>query len=236
MRALSPQDILASWDRGSRLAPPERALALLAVGCPEASLVVVDRLPLDERDHLLLELRVLTFGRRLEAVVACPTCEEWLEFELPADDLLSAPTSLDQGAAIELEIDGVPVVVRVPSSEDLIAARGAGRPAAVQATLLERCVLADVELSSQQQQRAFDSLAERLPHVETLLDLSCAACGHAWQEPFEPGEYLWTEVRAQARRIMLDVHTLALAYGWREADVLEMSHVRRRAYLAMVET
>jgi hypothetical protein len=138
-------------------------------------------------------------------------------------------------------IDDVPVTVRVPTSEDLIAARDAGsrrggRYHDVHACLLDRCVLADVELSLEQRERALDLLAERLPHVETLLDLSCATCGHAWQELFDPGEYLWTEVRAQARRILLDVHALALAYGWREADVLAMSTTRRRAYLSMVGT
>jgi hypothetical protein len=48
------------------------------------------------------------------------------------------------------------------------------------------------------------------------------------------GEYLWTEVRAAARRLLLEVHALASSYGWREADVLEMSPPRRHAYLSMV--
>ncbi len=237
MRPLNHRDILDLWDRGSRLHPLERALSMLAVACPEASLGELLRLPLDERDHLLLELRVLTFGRRLEAVIACQHCQEWLELELPTDVLLAAPTSLERGGTLELHVDGTPVRVRVPSSEDLLLARAAGGEQEARACLLERCVEPEGSalLSIEQRQWALDELAERRPHVEVLLELACAACGHAWREPFDAGEYLWTEVRAQARRLLLDVHALASAYGWREADVLALSSVRRQAYLSMVD-
>jgi hypothetical protein len=33
---------------------------------------------------------------------------------------------------------------------------------------------------------------------------------------------------------MRQVHTLALAYGWREIDILAMSSWRRQAYLEML--
>jgi hypothetical protein len=194
------------------------------------------RLPLDERDHLLLELRVLTFGGDLEAVVACPSCREWLELELPTEALLQAPTSLTHGSVAELDVDGAGVRVRVPTSEDLLAARSTGGPEQARARLLERCVEAAVPntLSPIQRERALDQLVEHLPHVEAAFELSCASCGHAWREPFDPGEYLWAELRAQARRLLLEVHALASAYGWHESEVLSMSTMRRQAYLAMV--
>ncbi len=233
MQPLTPQDIVGLWDRGSRLHPVERALAILVTGCPEASLRALARLPLDERDHLLLELRVLTFGPRLEATVACPACGEWLELELPTAALMAGPTSLDCGVTVELAVDGVPVTVRAPTSEDLLAARAAGGRSAAQACLLARCVAASEDLSLAQRHRALDELAERLPRVETLIDVTCT-CTHRWREPFDAGEYLWTEIRAQARRLLLDVHALASSYGWHEADVLAMSSTRRHAYLSMV--
>jgi hypothetical protein len=236
MRPLTSSDILTLWDQGSRLHPVERALVILAKGCPEASVGELARLPLDERDHLLLELRVLTFGTRGEAVVTCPSCQEWLELELPTEALLEAPTSLTQGAVLELHVDGVPVRVRVPTSEDLRAAYRAGRDEQARACLLERCVGAETPsaLSPAQRAQAFDALVERLPHIEVAFELVCTSCDHGWREPFDAGEYLWTELRARARRLLLEVHTLAGAYGWSEADVLAMSATRRQAYLSMV--
>jgi hypothetical protein len=51
---------------------------------------------------------------------------------------------------------------------------------------------------------------------------------------FDIGAFLWEEIAAQARRLLREVHTLARAYGWREADILVMSAARRQAYLEMV--
>ncbi len=236
MRPLTPRDVLVEWDRGSRLHPVERALSLLAAGCPEVSIDELARLPLDERDRRLIELRVLTFGPRLEAVVACPQCRQWLELELPTAALLEAPTSRTHGDAVELELGGTEVRVRAPTSEDLLAAAATGDELGAMAMLLARCVEAvpPVELSLDQRRRALDRIDEHLPHVESTFDLACVACGHRWCEGFDAGEYLWAEVRASARRLLLEVHVLAGAYGWSEADVLAMSPARRHAYLSMV--
>jgi len=46
--------------------------------------------------------------------------------------------------------------------------------------------------------------------------------------------YLWSEIEDWAQRLLLEVHTLALAYGWSERDILAMSPRRRRLYLEMV--
>jgi hypothetical protein len=51
---------------------------------------------------------------------------------------------------------------------------------------------------------------------------------------FDIAAYLWQEVDARARRALRDTHTLARAYGWREADILAMSDFRRQQYLEMV--
>ncbi len=230
MRPLSPQDILSVWERGAHQGAPERALALLARACPEVGLAELAALPLDERDHLLLELRVLTFGARLESVARCPHCGEWLELELPAAELLATPTSLELGAALELEHEGQPLRVRVPTSEDLLALRkSTGRR---DTALLDRCVSGDAAL----RRAAFDRLVDARPNLEVMIELACVECGQPWQERFDPGEYLWTEVRAQARRLLLDIHALASTYGWPEHDVLAMTTTRRQAYLAMVGT
>lgn len=236
MRPLTSEDILTLWDRGSRLHPLQRALSLLAAGCPERSLDELARLPIDQRDHLLLQLRVLTFGRRLEAVVACPQCQQWLELELPTAALLEAPTSGTHGAAIELSLEGATVKVRAPTTEDLLAVAAAGDEHGARACLLERCVevAAPMELTHEQRRRALDRLVEHLPHVESTCELVCPACSHTWCEDLDMGEYLWAELRASARRLLLEVHVLARAYGWREADLLAMSPARRDAYLSMV--
>ena len=69
------------------------------------------------------------------------------------------------------------------------------------------------------------------PAAAAVINLDCPGCGRRWSAPFELAEFVWTEVDRCARRLLADVHTLASAYGWREADVLAVSPARRAFYL-----
>jgi hypothetical protein len=71
------------------------------------------------------------------------------------------------------------------------------------------------------------------PQAEMLFDFACPACGHAWQGVFEIATFLWKQIRARARRLLQEVDVLARTYGWREADILELSETRRRWYVQM---
>jgi hypothetical protein len=79
-----------------------------------------------------------------------------------------------------------------------------------------------------------DQMAAADPQADVRLALSCPACGHQWQEVFDIVSFLWGEVQAWALRLLREVHTLASAYGWSEADILALSPQRRQMYLEMV--
>jgi len=51
---------------------------------------------------------------------------------------------------------------------------------------------------------------------------------------FDIVSFFWSEICVQAKRLLREVHILARAYGWREADILSMSAARRQLYLEMV--
>ena len=72
------------------------------------------------------------------------------------------------------------------------------------------------------------------PQADLQLDLSCDACGHQWQAPFDIVAFLWTELNAWAQRRLSEIHVLAKAYGWTEPEVLALSPWRRQVYLNMV--
>ena len=77
-------------------------------------------------------------------------------------------------------------------------------------------------------------MAEADPQADIQLALSCPACGHQWLSTFDIVSFFWSEINAWAYRILREVHILASAYGWREADILAMSPYRRQLYLEMV--
>ena len=82
MRPLSTQDLLAAWEVGcTEPGAVERALALLAVACPEVPREALAQLTIGDRARLLLALRDSAFGSRLIGLADCPQCGERLELE-----------------------------------------------------------------------------------------------------------------------------------------------------------
>ena len=67
-----------------------------------------------------------------------------------------------------------------------------------------------------------------------MLALQCVACGHAGEAQLDPGALLWDEIDARARVLLGEVHRLASAYGWSEAEILALGPARRASYIAMV--
>ena len=70
--------------------------------------------------------------------------------------------------------------------------------------------------------------------AETLLELVCPSCAHAWQRSFDVTAFLWTEISAYAKRLLREIDALAAAYGWQEQTILRMTAARRRGYLELV--
>jgi hypothetical protein len=69
--------------------------------------------------------------------------------------------------------------------------------------------------------------------VNADVAISCDACGESWTRVLDVDDYLWCELDAWAARTLQDIHLLATAYGWSEAQVLAVSPRRRRRYLEL---
>ena len=79
MHAFSATDLLSAWECGSSQNPLQRALTMLAVASPGASLDSLASLTIGQRDARLLALRELTFGSKVTSVTECPACGETIE-------------------------------------------------------------------------------------------------------------------------------------------------------------
>jgi hypothetical protein len=113
------------------------------------------------------------------------------------------------------------------------------------ATLLDRCVIHArrnrdgglvhaSELPADVAQAIADRMAEIDPQAALELDVDCPTCGEKWRTPFDIESFFWSEIGAWARRTLSEVHLLASSYGWREADILNMSAWRRQYYLDLI--
>ena len=234
MRALSATELLAVWERAFSQSTIQRALALLAAACPESPPDALAGLSIGRRDARLLALREATFGPAFTALAVCPACGDAMELTFHADDLRPA-TAAEPPAKLELQIEGLDLRVRLPTSADLLAISRPDDLAAARSQLLARCLIGGPD---QMPERVLDGVIARMALADPLADiqlaLHCAGCGHGWQAAFDIVSFFWREIHAWARGLLREVHILATAYGWREDDILALSPARRRFYLEMV--
>lgn len=239
--APSSWDVIRAWEVAGGRDGAGRCVGLLTAMHPEMSKESAAALAVGRRDALLMELRTALFGDAVDAFAECPQCLERLEYVLPVSELRQGGTAPVEGP-IMVEACGFRLQLRLLDSDDLAAAGACYGIEEARRSLLKRSVVgawrgsqaAEVEeLPAVVIERVSEALAEADPLADLNIDLQCAGCGHAWAVAFDIGSLLWTELNALAKRLMREVHTLAQAYGWREADILAMSSTRRQFYLEL---
>jgi hypothetical protein len=241
MRALSTQEMLNVWERGTTQVPLVRALTLLAAASPEMSDEALWQLSIGERNARLLTLREWMLGSRFTGTATCPRCGQRLELDFDAVDIRSQPSNITR--ELSTRIDDYQIRFHLPTSQDLLTVADESNAELARQSLLENCITS-VETSGEQTTERMlpapvvDAIAEQMalldPQANVELALTCPNCNYTWQALFDIVTYFWSEINAWAIRILRDVHTLAQAYGWREADILALSPQRRQIYLNLV--
>jgi hypothetical protein len=202
----------------------------------------LERLSVGQRDGLLLALRRHLYGPTVLGVTSCPRCREQVEVSFDLADIAVDPPG-DPREPIEVELGGYRVRARPPGAMDLVSVADARDHLDPRTALIERCVL---EAGTEQGPMSApdlppavvsclaSALAEADPQADVRLALGCPGCGHEWTAAFDIVAFLWAELDAWGYRVLGDVHVLASAYGWREADIVAMSEWRRTHYLERV--
>ena len=72
------------------------------------------------------------------------------------------------------------------------------------------------------------------PQAEITFALDCPGCGQGWNALFDVATFFWSELAAEARRLLREIDAIARAYGWSERDILGLSAGRRQSYLETI--
>lgn len=241
MRALNNAGLLTLWESGHGLYPIDRGLLAIQAAFPDAVDESVADWPLGKRNQALAQLHADCFGVQLQGWTDCRACGEKLEFAIDCRALI----------ARQRERGLEPIVVkgqtfRVPTSRDLarIAAEHDSNTAALR--LLDVCRLEDTDEGNETEagldvawsQDELAELGEKMIQADPLAEISlrfdCPTCKSTSDQMLDLPAFFWAELEAYAGQLLEDIHTLAGAYGWSEAEILAMSDVRRAAYLRMV--
>ncbi|HYL17706.1 MAG TPA: hypothetical protein VEV20_03440 [Burkholderiales bacterium] len=212
--------------------------------CVESPAERLDAATLDRRVRALLRIVRETQGDRLLWKTRCANadCGHEMELELSVSQLLSAPEpaecfswSAEPGCELEL---------RLPTGRDQIEWRESAADANEEEGVDLRMASSLVSRVNGQPPASDWTLPpDWLPALDAAfrehdvltameLQVSCPWCGK--ESALEPDveALALSRLAAEQRRVLEEIHQLASAYHWTEADVLALPRLRRSFYIA----
>jgi hypothetical protein len=229
-----------SWLASNRQLPNAMIVSRLLNSCvlqiddEPAPKNIAQRMLVGDRDYLLLQLRRLTLGDRLSAVIHCPACGSKMDTDV---DAASVPIEPRPQAELCHSVDVGDRIVsfRLPAGFDQEAVVGMDPDAAV-AELFRRSILDDggSPLTPAEQSVVIAAMEKVAPDVFVELQLTCPECAHEFVMPFDIASFFFDEMRIAGGQLFREVHTLAFYYHWTEAEILGLARERRRLYLSLL--
>jgi hypothetical protein len=242
MQPLSASALMNIWDEGCSLKHAQLGLLFLGSACPGTPPDELANVSIGVRDRLLLQLREQIFGSKIVGVAECLQCGERLEITFKVDDV-NLGKDLDLVGSFDLSMCGYEVRFRLPTSLDLIAISDQQDIDRAKEILIERCVFrvnqgGQERTSRRLPDQVLDAVIQKMADIDlqgdVRLALTCPGCGRQRDVAFDIVSFFWKEIDAWAKHLLEEVHVLASAYGWSEAEILALSSQHRQLYLNMV--
>jgi hypothetical protein len=223
---------------------PARVTAALAAtlqhsGGRKPLLKTVAGLCVGDRQYMMRELAALLRRGQRWLSVPCRNCGNVFDFVLNDADL---PVK-EAGAGypfIQVETGLGTCRFRVPTGADQEAIAGITDEAEALRALVTRCLVEPSHLEAAEERRFTAADVERIdaaledvaPEVALSVQADCPACGVAHAVDADPYVVL---AAMSSDELFKEIHILASAYHWSEAEIISMPVIRRRRYLELID-
>ena len=187
-----------------------------------------------ERDRVLAEVWLRTFGPRIVGSPRCGACSELFDTDFRLDHLSEALWPAPPAVSIELASGQR---VRVPTGADELAIGGLPPDEAV-VRLVAECsggapLRADAGASHVAEVTA--ALEREAPVLDLDLDAPCPECGAANTVSFRMQSYLLRALARERARLPHHLHALARAYRWSATEILRLPRSTRVQLVRLAE-
>lgn len=230
-------DVTESWTAASSV--PAAVTAVLAASLEEIGGEAVDGttvrdLAVGDRQYLMRRLAVHLGMDRVWLSATCAHCESRYDLLVEQSVLPSKP--VDGGPWEEAVTSRGNVSVRALSGADQELIVNEPDDEAAELILLTRCTdghSGAIEFSAftdddiARLEQAIESVS---PEVTTTVTARCPECGESNEVLVDP----YLGVTLLRTDLLEEIHTMANAYHWSEADILELPVNRRRRYLDLI--
>lgn len=235
LRGLCGHDEMTITDISTQSA--SRLLNRLLVQTPGSAINpgTAQDLTVSDHDRILAMIYRHHFGDRIEGSTQCTKCTEAFDLDFSAADLAVKQKSISDGVSGPDEngfytlADGLRF--RLPTPLDQIRITGVEAVTAQQA-LLDACIVdRRVDFDFTKLEKAMSEVG---PLLTTNLSASCPHCDSEQQISFDIQSHLLTVMIKEKQWLPHEVHRLALAYGWKLSEILDLSREDRRTYVRLV--
>jgi len=181
----------------------------------------------------LLAVVMATDDRDLDIQVNCQRCQEALGLDLPLRRFVLEPPG-DQ--RLSCEADGARLWLRLPTGRDQQHWLGRDGVTTEQMAvqLLAEPGQAEIRLTPAQLAAMEAALEDADPFTALELETQCPCCQAGVQHPLDLEACLLQRLQGVLTGLLRDIHRLAMAYHWSEAEILALPAQRRDFYLACV--
>jgi hypothetical protein len=210
-----------------------------------------------DRQYLLLKLRELTFGDRVQAAIFCPwqDCGKKVGLDFSLNNI-PIHESVEKGPLYKIELSAAAAFIgddgqsyreitfRLPNGGDqeAISPLLSENEASALTKLLVRCIQNIGPLNNPGEEiisrlsplarleieRQMEKVA---PKVELTMEASCPECSREFAVPFDLQNFFFGEFRTSLDLLYREIHYLAYHYHWSEQEIMEMPKEKRRRYI-----
>jgi hypothetical protein len=218
------------------------------------------RLPVADRQYLLLKVREATCGTEVRVTLTCRSddCGKRMDVDFSTQDI-PVKASIHKGPLYKVQLspearvvgeDGrqyEDVVFRLPCGADQeeigsMLERDEQRAAAM---LLGRCVqrigswehpglIGISRLPARTLMEIEKQIEQAAPAVELMMAGNCPHCGARFSLPFDLVTFFWDELQNSREQLLREVHYLAFHYHWSEQEIMAMPRPLRRRYVTLL--
>jgi hypothetical protein len=215
----------------------------------QISVSLIRDLLVGDRDYLIVKLREMTFGKKVEAVLRCAnsSCGKPMDVTLFLDDLQVERKAISTRFFVA-EVDPYLIEFRLPTGADQEALASLIHRDETKAIrqLLARCIrrigeqthLDETEIArlpTSVQREIEEKMQQLAPQIEIELEMTCPECNTGFITPFDFTAFFFAEMKNNLRHLEREVHFLAWHYHWSEGEILSMTCKKRRRYVELLQ-
>ena len=199
-----------------------------------------------DREYILLMLRKITFGDRVESTLRCPwpNCGKNIDIDFRISDI---PVTQAADLRPVYTLADANLEFRLPTGADqeYIGSFAQLGPAKLSSVVLQRCLVrigenrhpdleTVLEMESELRKRIEKEMEALAPNLDLTMEMTCPECRREFVAPFELQDFFFSEVKTNLELLYREIHYLAFHYHWSESEIMSMPRQRRRDYIRVL--